>query len=110
MQDLLMEMETEKDCAIQLDGEIVEIISSGIRTISVDGTIVSPDQDKNVNLPIKEKITAYLQNNIGNGLQLNGEILSVDTANDAEEDNTKPITSGAVYTEIGNIDALLKTI
>lgn len=27
-----------------------------------------------------------------------------------EEDNTKPITSAAVYTEIGNINALLATI
>nr|DAL39409.1 MAG TPA_asm: hypothetical protein [Caudoviricetes sp.] len=36
--------------------------------------------------------------------------LSVDTADRAEEDNTKPITSAAVYTEIGNINALLATI
>ena len=36
--------------------------------------------------------------------------LSVVTANDAEEDNTHPITSAAVYTEIGNINALLSTI
>lgn len=31
-------------------------------------------------------------------------------ANVVEEDNTKPITSAAVYTEIGNINALLATI
>lgn len=31
-------------------------------------------------------------------------------ANAVEEDNTKPITSAAVYTEIGNINALLATI
>lgn len=36
--------------------------------------------------------------------------LSVNTANDAQQDNTLPITSAAVYTEIGNIDALLATI
>lgn len=36
--------------------------------------------------------------------------LSVLTAPDAEEDNTRPITSAAVYTEIGNINALLATI
>ena len=28
----------------------------------------------------------------------------------AEQDNTRPITSAAVYTEIGNINALLATI
>ena len=31
-------------------------------------------------------------------------------ANRAEQDNTLPITAGAVYTEIGNINALLATI
>lgn len=31
-------------------------------------------------------------------------------ANAVEEDNTRPITSAAVYTEIGNINALLATI
>ena len=37
-------------------------------------------------------------------------VLSVDTATQVEQDNTKPITSAAVHTEIGNIDVLLKTI
>lgn len=36
--------------------------------------------------------------------------LSVDVANDAEADNTRPITAAAVYTELGNIDILLKII
>ena len=50
--------------------------------------------------------------NIGNGLKLEPETntLSVDVANDAEKDNTLPITSAAVYTELGNIAALLQTI
>ena len=30
-------------------------------------------------------------------------------ATSAEQDNTRPITAGAVYTEIGNINALLAT-
>ena len=37
-------------------------------------------------------------------------VLSVDKATAVERDNTRPITSAAVYTEIGNIDALLQTI
>lgn len=37
-------------------------------------------------------------------------VLSVVKADKAEQDNTHPITSAAVYTEIGNIDALLQTI
>lgn len=36
--------------------------------------------------------------------------LSVDTATVVQKDNTKPITSGAVFMEIGNIEALLNTI
>lgn len=44
---------------------------------------------------------------IGSGLKLDGNTLSVDTINAVEKDNTKPVTSAAVYTEIGNIEALL---
>lgn len=47
----------------------------------------------------------------GNGLKIAKDgILSVDTADKAEKDNTKPITSASVYLEIGNINALLATI
>ncbi len=50
--------------------------------------------------------------NIGHGLKLDAETntLSVDTAESVEKDNTKPVTSAAVYTEVGNINALLATI
>lgn len=37
-------------------------------------------------------------------------ILSVNTADDVEQDNTLPVTSAAVYVEVGNINALLETI
>ena len=49
---------------------------------------------------------------IGSGLKLDAETntLSVDTAAAVEKDNTKPVTSAAVYTEVGNINALLATI
>ena len=43
-------------------------------------------------------------------LQLKDGILSVNTADVVEEDNTLPITSAAVFTTVGNIEALLKTI
>ena len=53
--------------------------------------------------------TAYT---IGHGLKLDAKTntLSVDTADKMEQDNTLPITSAAVYVEVGNINALLKTI
>lgn len=49
---------------------------------------------------------------IGAGLRLDpeGNILSVDTADAVEQDNTRPITSAAVFTAVGSIDALLATI
>lgn len=37
-------------------------------------------------------------------------ILSVNRAEKVEKDNTLPVTSAAVYTEVGNINALLETI
>lgn len=47
----------------------------------------------------------------GNALELTQDgTLNVLTATEAEEDNTLPITAAAVYTEIGNIEILLKTI
>lgn len=48
---------------------------------------------------------------VGDDLTITAEgRLSVDKATAVESDNTKPITSAAVYTEIGNIDVLLQTI
>lgn len=40
----------------------------------------------------------------------NGDAEWLPPANSAEQDNTRPITAAAVYTEIGNINALLATI
>lgn len=49
---------------------------------------------------------------IGNGLILDAKTntLAVDTADAVERDNTKPITSTAVYAVVGNINALLATL
>jgi hypothetical protein len=49
---------------------------------------------------------------IGNGLKLDEttNTLSVDVVNQAEQDNTKPISSAAVNTIVGNIEVLLNTI
>lgn len=48
---------------------------------------------------------------IGDNLCLSDDgILSVDTAEKVEKDNTRPVTSAAVHTEIGNIEALLAAL
>lgn len=53
--------------------------------------------------------TAY---RIGDGLKLDTETntISVDTADEVEQDNTRPVTSAAVATTVGNIEAILATI
>lgn len=43
-------------------------------------------------------------------LKLENGVLSVNTTNQMEQDNTLPITSAGVYAAVGNIEALLKTI
>ena len=62
--------------------------------------------------PIRPATTTTLGGIIvGDDLQITQSgVLSVTKANAVEQDNTHPITSAAVYTEIGNIDALLQTI
>ena len=49
---------------------------------------------------------------IGAGLIVDPETrtLRVDTAEAVEQDNTRPVTSAAVYMEIGNIEALLAAL
>ena len=47
---------------------------------------------------------------IGAGLKVEENVLMVDAANAVEEDNTKPVTSAAVFVEIGNIEALLASL
>ena len=48
---------------------------------------------------------------VGNNLTIDDQgFLSVDTTNNAEEDNTKPMTSAGVYIQLGNINSLLEQI
>ena len=47
---------------------------------------------------------------IGAGLKVVDGKLTVDTADKVEEDNTKPVTSAAVFVELGNVEALLAQI
>ena len=48
---------------------------------------------------------------VGENLKISADgVLYVDTATAVEEDNTRPVTSAAVQTTVGNIEILLKTI
>lgn len=59
-----------------------------------------------------KEISEFARYTIGDGLKLDEatNTLSVDTAEAVEQDNTKPVTSAAVYVEIGNIEALLAAL
>lgn len=46
----------------------------------------------------------------GENISIVGNVISVITTDEAEIDNTRPITSAGVYTQIGNINVLLSTI
>ena len=46
----------------------------------------------------------------GHGLKQTGNLVSVDTADGFDGDNTLPITAAAVQTAVGNIETLLETI
>ena len=48
---------------------------------------------------------------VGNALELTDDgVLNVITTDEAEQDNTLPITSSGVHTIVGNIGAILDTI
>lgn len=48
---------------------------------------------------------------IGENIDISEDgIISISTTDMAEKDNTKPITSAGVYTQLGNINALLEQI
>ena len=75
--------------------------------------------DEDQNLTEEEK--AQARKNIGADVGVNfttdetlslseDGVLSVNTADDVEQDNTLPVTSAAVFAEVGNINALLGTI
>lgn len=48
--------------------------------------------------------------NIGDGLKIENGKIVVDTAISVEKDNTRPVTSGSVYTVLGNVEALLSAL
>lgn len=82
-----------------LSGDVQAGASLG-QTVVVGGTILRPATDTTLGGII-----------VGEDLDITRTgVLSVIKANAVEQDNTHPITSAAVYTELGNIDALLRTI
>lgn len=82
-----------------LSGDITASGALG-QTVVVGGTILRPATETTLGGII-----------VGEDLEITQQgVLSVTKANQVEQDNTHPITAAAVYTEVGNINALLQTI
>lgn len=101
--------------AIDADGNLFWTNDGGLENppiINLKKDEVSPEE-------IQAAVNEYLDNNpveggakfeTDNTLKLEDGVLSVNTTNQMEQDNTLPITSAGVYATVGNIEALLKTI
>lgn len=89
------------DVRMNEDGEIIFVMSDG-REINLGPMpqAAIPPASENTLGGVK----------IGDCLKIKDGVLSVDTAASVEQDNTKPVTSGAVHMEIGNIEVLLSKV
>lgn len=86
----------------------VEVYQEGIE---IDVEVVKKTTEIEVEvISVTPTGSGGMQYKIGNGLRVVDNTLEVDAAEKVEEDNTLPITSAAVYTTVGNIEALLGTI
>ena len=93
--------------------------ATGVHSFDVmdgDGGITSVDWDIIENKPDAYPPTIATTSSLG-GIIVGNDLLvteegrlSVDKTDSFSADNTKPVTAAAVYTEIGNINALLATI
>lgn len=73
------------------------------------------EQNQVTDEEIERAVTRYLTENpveisTDESLFYQDGVLSVNTTDHMEQDNTLPITSAGVYATVGNIEALLKTI
>lgn len=117
-------VETIKECVISVrprpkpsdyvytETEVLEYRTLAKRVEQLEKNGVSEEQ-------IAQAVEKYLDENpIDAGVQfetdstltLKDGVLSVNTTDQMEQDNTLPMTSAGVYATVGNIEALLKTI
>ena len=105
----------------QQEASLMGYIGRGVKSVSVndDGELIFIMSDgAQINLgPLPTAPMPIASSEILGGIKIGGNlkidengVLSVDTATEVMQDNTKPITSGAVFTEVGNIEELLKAL
>lgn len=81
--------------------------------IDVSAELVGNDLDASMErvLPLGNGGGSSVPYELGETLKvINGNVLEVNTTNEASQDNTLPITSAGVFKVTGNIEALLGTI
>lgn len=84
-----------------------QVVKENVTIVEADLTVLTSAVQANTEA-VKN---AVLKTDIGSNLEVDADgKVNVLTASDMEQDNTRPITSAAVYTEVGNINALLETI
>lgn len=114
------------DCPIKTCAKIVyvddetfqfsQIIADTERGVSTSYTFLVNSEGKNdyietdVTIKTDSDDSSGQTIEIGSGLKLEDNVLSVDTAENVEKDNTKPVTSATVYTVVGNINAILESL
>jgi hypothetical protein len=83
----------------------------GVKTFEIAGGASEEQVERIIEKYLEENpIDVGVQFETDHTLKLEDGVLSVNTTNLMEQDNTLPITSAGVYATVGNIEALLKTI
>lgn len=110
LDDLVASKLTNEENFSGIDSTIQELTKKAHTHTNQDVLNKLDDVDGKLTYDGKDLSSGGTSYTIGDGLKLEGNRLSVDAATSVDKDNTKPITSAAVFTEIGNINALLATI
>lgn len=79
-----------------------------VKVSSVDGTYIVEYAVGKQAVPVEPDGNSFAIDNY-TLIEQDG-VVKVNTATEVEKDNTRPITSAAVFAEVGNINALLATI
>ena len=97
--------------ALQEVADLQDSMGSG-STETVVQTVVSPGPGSSADFVLSPATETTLGGiRVGKNLSITPDgVLSVATTDVVAGDNTNPITSAAVHTQIGNINALLETI
>lgn len=79
--------------------QIIEMLNDSVSDEKIEAAVEQYMEDN--------QLEVYTE---GENISIEDGVISVLTTNDAEADNTRPMTSAGVYTQIGNINVLLGTI